>query len=66
MPLQTGDKVTVYRDPITQEHPEGVAELLEKVSEPFESKEYWNVRFEGDRQSVNRWIAIFDDGEIPG
>lgn len=55
--LQTGQAVTIYHDPLTEQKPEGTAELIEFLGENtmFEN---WVVRFRGspDEPTVERRI----------
>lgn len=46
--LNAGDWVTIYEDPITEQHPEGTAQLNECVSVMWDGLERWEVRFDGD------------------
>jgi len=55
MPNQKGDIVMVYEDPVTEQKPEGKAELL-KLIIPGTDQEYWKVRFIDDGTIVWRWI----------
>jgi hypothetical protein len=45
--MQKGDVVMIYEDPITEQKPEGKAELLKKVGGD-EEVEQWIVRFLDD------------------
>lgn len=56
MPLKAGDKVTIYKDPISQEKPEGKATLVERESIGMDGEEQWLVRFHGDSDLVSRCI----------
>ena len=55
--MKKGDVVMVYRDPITEQMPEGKAELLKFINSDGEV-EYWKVRFLDAGESVYRFIKI--------
>jgi len=54
--MKPGEIVQIYDDPFTQQKPEGVAKLLYKDSEDYNS-EYWRVRFVPDNFVTYRTIA---------
>jgi hypothetical protein len=58
--MKKGDIVTIYEDPITQEKPEGEAQLIvkENVSDELQ---YWKVKFLDDGFVCERWI--YNKGE---
>lgn len=48
--------VTIFEDPITEQKPEGTAELLEKILTEIDGLEYWRVRFLDDGEETLRFI----------
>lgn len=46
--LKAGDWVTIFEDPITEQHPEGTAQLVEHILDVHGDAQAWKVRFEGD------------------
>ena len=55
--MNKGDKVTIYKDPYTEQEAEGEATLLEKI-DTDDLFEQWLIRFDGDdeRSVVQRYI----------
>jgi len=62
--MEKGDWVTIYEDPITQERPEGTAELLERHFCGPGNAEHWNVHFIGDHRGETYDRIIYPD--LPG
>lgn len=70
--MNAGDKVAIYEDPITCRKFEGEAVLIKRLSLGPDS-ERWRVRFEGEEETYERWVAKetveslkgdFYDGEV--
>lgn len=56
--LEAGDRVLVYKDPITQLDPEGVAVLQNHISTIYDG-EIWEVRFEDEpTHTVERHVKL--------
>ena len=55
-PLQVGERVTVYEDPVTENKPEGVATLLKRAGDELGVWERWVVRFDADGPDVERSV----------
>ena len=51
----SGDIVTIYEDPLTQQCPEGKAELLRFVGTDWSDGERWRIKF-ADGHICERWI----------
>lgn len=57
--LRSGQRVTVFEDPLTRKRPEGVATLHAFLgrTDPALGGEWWSVCFEGDGyMQVERWV----------
>lgn len=54
--LAKGQKVNIYHDPITQQKLEGKATLV-KFCHEDDTLEHWDVRFKGEREVYQRWVA---------
>lgn len=61
--LAAGDRVAVYRLPLTREKKEGDATLVRRVAlhaASAEQMEFWTMRFDGDTANVDRWVSDKD------
>lgn len=54
--MKPKDIVTIYEDPITQQKPEGKAQLIHKELDLGDGLEYWVVKFPEDDDTVHRTI----------
>lgn len=54
--LAKGQRVQIFQDPLSQLKPEGMATLV-KFCHGDEGLEHWDVKFDGERQVYQRWIA---------
>ena len=55
--MKKGDIVTIYKDPITKQKPEGKARLVKFVSR-FEDEEHWMVSFLDEEGSETYYRII--------
>lgn len=62
MNIKTGDTVTIYKRPITREHPEGTATIL-KLLDFDENAQTFDVcvRFKGESATYRRTIYVGPD-----
>jgi len=58
--MKKGDIVMVYEDPITQEKPEGEAELVQCLV-GYGILEYWEVKFLATGEVTTRNIKVKSD-----
>ncbi len=60
-PLQPGDTVLVYCDPVTRQDIEGPCILTKKVPcRPGREREYWWCRFPNDPNEYARFVSPWD------
>lgn len=57
--MQKGDIVTVYRDPVSRECPEGKAKLIKEINPNMgpAGLSYWRVRFLDDNLLTERVVG---------
>lgn len=56
MTHKKGEIITIFEDPLTQQKPEGKAELITKTPNYDNELENWMVKFTGEKYMVYRWI----------
>jgi len=65
--MKAGDRVTIYRDPLTRQEPEGEATLIRLVDHcrgfhEGDRLESWRVQLDGGRRCVERVILVQGEG----